>query len=88
MFKITISRKYAYIITRNRMEIARYTTKKDAKLILLAIKSQYDRLERIQNELHFYTVLFRSGCSLSVYTSKNNTEEHFKDYFNVKRIDI
>ena len=77
MFKITISRKYAYIITRNRMEIARSTTKKDAKLRLLALKYQYDRLARIQNE-----------CSLSVYTSKNNTEEHFKDYFNVKRIDI
>ena len=52
MFKITITRKYAYIITRNRIEIARYTTKKDAKLSLLAIKYQYDRLERIQNELH------------------------------------
>lgn len=84
MYHITITRKYYWVIYRNNtQEVARFRTKKDAKMAILGIKHNYETLNRIQPLITFWTVSTLGGDRLTVYTDKDNVQ--FRDHFIIKR---
>ncbi|MDO4902124.1 MAG: hypothetical protein Q4A21_01030 [bacterium] len=93
MFTIQLQRiyKYSYIITRNRREIARFNTKKEAKDALFQIFNDYRIMAKDNQFFDFAPALLTGGNSMVVYSSSkrtltNNKGDEFRDYFHISRI--
>lgn len=93
MFSIHIDRiyKYSFIVTRNRREIARFNTKKEAKDYLFNLFNSYRFMAKDNDFFDFSPALLTGGSSMVVYSSTkrtlgNNKGDDFKDYFHITRI--
>lgn len=93
MFIIEIKRryKYNYIITKNRIQIARFDTKKQARDYLFKLSNTFRELNKQQRIMSFHPILLRSGESMSLFTEmRSSLEDPFpyetKDYYAIRRI--
>lgn len=93
MFIIEIKRryKYNYIVTKNRIQIARFDTKKQARDYIFQLKNLFYELDKQQNIMKYYPTLLRGGEALSLFTEirpslGNSFRYETKDHFTIQRI--